>query len=331
MTLQTIEHGISQTFVDPAVLGLQEYGQMETKPGMIYSAKPQSGKSLSDGFYELKTASLSAEVLPYSEKIQEAGQLTSGALPSLFGGASAQQGSKTASEYSMSRQQALQRLQIAWKMLSFWWKGTFGKVIPAYIKCVLDSEDERTVVKNEEGNFINVLIRKAELQGKLGSIELESSEDLPTTWAQKKDVIMMLFQSPNPAIFEALTLPENMPLVREAIGLSNFHLPGERDREKQIAEIRQLLATEPIVDQMTGQEVPSVDIEPDVDNNQLEGEICKEFLKSDEGRLAKIENPLGYKNVLLHMMRHVNVEKMMMALEQQGQQQPRGLTLPWAV
>src|SRR5215471_16513101 len=109
LILQTIEHGIGQTFADPAVLNFNAYRQMESVPGGVYEATPKTGKSIGDAFYEAKTATLSAEVMPFAQNIQSLAQLVSGALPSLFGGA--MEGSQTASQYSMSRAQALQRLQ----------------------------------------------------------------------------------------------------------------------------------------------------------------------------------------------------------------------------
>lgn len=321
LTLQTIEHGIPQTFADPGVLNFDAYGQLEARPGMIYKAKPAAGKSLKDAFYEIKTANLSSEVLPFSEKIQESGQFVSGALPSLSGGA-APNSSKTAAQYAMSRAQAMQRLQTTWKMLCFWWKDVSGKFIPAYIKIVLEQGDEKLVIKNKEGNFINVHIRKSELQGRFGSVELEASEELPTTWAQKRDVIMQLMQSSNPLIFNAITSPENLPVLQQSIGLHDFILPGTEDREKQLEEIRELLEGAPIPNPMNpGEEMPSVDIEPLVDNNALEAEICKRWLKSDAGRLTKVENPNGYKNVLLHMKRHMDIQQ---ALAAMNQQKPQG-------
>jgi hypothetical protein len=322
LTLQTIEHGITQTFVDPGVVNFEQYRQTETTPGMLYPAKPQSGKSLNDAFFETKTAQLSGEVLPFGEKVNEMGQLVSGALPSLFGGASPNS-SKTAAQYAMSRAQALQRLQTTWKMLTIWWKTIFGKVIPAYIKEVKD--DERIVQKDKSGNFINVFIRKAELQGKIGEIELEASDQLPLTWAQKKDVIMQLLQASNPEVMAALMSPENIPLLQSAIGLDDFIIPGQDDRQKQYEEIKILLESAPIkippdpqaVQQamMSGQpapqdqEQPSVEVEPLVDNHQIEAEVCKTFLVSDAGRMAKIENPNGYKNILLHMQQHMNMQR----------------------
>lgn len=315
LTLQTIEHGIPQTFADPQVLNFKAYSQMETVPGGIYPATPKSGKSVGDGFYEVKTSTLSAEVLPFANKMQEFGQLVSGAMPSLFGGQIG--GSGTASEYSMSRAQSLQRLQSTWKMFTVWWKTIFGKVIPAYIKTV--QEDEKIVKRNEFGNFVNILIRKAELEGKIGSVEIEANENLPMTWNQRRDMITKMLEANNPQILSMLAQPENLPLIWESIGISDFYVPGEDDRNKQYAEIKQLLNSEPLVMPLapeaelmameTGVEAqpmeePSVEVDPIIDNHMIEFEICRKWAVSEAGQLAKVDNPLGYKNVLLHAMQH---------------------------
>lgn len=327
LTLQTVEHGIPQTFADPKVLNFNSYRTSEVIPGGIYPATPKSGKSLSDGFYEVKTATLSQEVLPFATKIQEMGQMVSGALPSLFGGQMS--GSRTASEYSMSKNQALQRLQTTWKMLQFWWKDVFGKVIPMYI--VEMKDDEKQVKKDEFGNFLNTFIRRAELEGKIGSVELEANENLPVTWNQQKDTIMELFQSGNEMIIASLTSPENIPYIKRAIGLPDYNIPGEDDRQKQYEEIQLLVNSEPIMvpgdPQLEMQaaemgmpplpplEIPSVDVDVEVDNHPLEADVCRRWLVGDAGRLCKLENPLGYKNVLLHMKAHKDAEKQKMMEE----------------
>lgn len=326
LTLQTIEHGIGQTFANPKVVNFKGYKQMETQPGMIYPAKPEAGKSLADAFFEAKTATLSQEVQPFGQEIQQMGQLVSGATPSLFGGAMQEQ--KTASGYAMSRAQALQRLQNTWKMFTIWWKTIFSKAIPRYIENL--QEDEKDVQLDINGNFINVFIRMSELQGKIGRFELEANESLPMTLSQKKDIIMQLFQINNPEILQTLAAPENLPLIREALGLDDFFIPGEDDRDKQYAEIRELLQSGPIpigMDQM-GQPVegPSVDVDPDIDDNQIEFDICKHWLKSETGQLCKVDNPEGYKNVLLHAKAHLNAIAMQvqqMAMAQMQAQNPQ--------
>ncbi len=331
LTTQTIEHGIGQTFADPEVVNFDAYRQLESIPGGMYEAKPKTGGKLGESFYEVKTATLSGEVLPFFNQLQSLGQLVSGALPSLFGGAV--QGGGTASEYSMSRAQALQRLQNSWKMLTFWWKTIFGKAIPAYIKEVKD--DEREVERTKDGNFINVFIRKAELEGKIGRVELEANENLPITWNQRKDVIMQLLQTGIPEVLAIIGAPENLPVIREAIGLDDFFVPGEGDREKQFEEIKLLLESEPMMDPMSmppegmdpegmemgqmGQpsEIPSIEIDPDYDNHEIQFEIVKKWVISEAGRQAKVDNPGGYKNVLLHGKMHLMMIQQMAALEQE--------------
>jgi len=336
LALQTIEHGISQTFADPAVLNFDQYRQTEVLPGGVYPAVAKTGKALGEGFFETRTATLSQEVLPFFQQIQQLGQMASGALPSLFGGQI--DGSKTASEYSMSRAQALQRLQNVWKMITYWWKDIYAKAIPMYIEEIKD--DERQVELDEKGNFINVFVRVAELEGKIGRVELEANENLPITWSQRKDVYMKLLEAQNPKILEALTSPENIRNLAEAIGLDDFNIPGQNDVEKQYEEIRLLINSEPIqqppsdeqlmmavqqgatpeqLAQIPPTELPSVEIDYDLDNHQIESDICRTYLVSAAGRLLKTENPDGYKNVLLHMKAHLEAIKQKMMEEMQSQ------------
>jgi hypothetical protein len=299
LVLQTIEHGIGQTFADPGVLNFNAYRGMESIPGGIYEATPKSGKSIGDAFHEVKTASLSPEVMPFGSQIQSLGQLVSGALPSLFGGAV--EGSGTASEYSMSRAQALQRQQNTWKMLISWWKNIHGKAIPMFIKEIQARDDERDVQRDKNGNFFNVFIRKAELEGKLGKIELEANENLPLTWSQVKDVIMKLLEAQNPEILAILGAPENLPVIRDAIGLTDFFIPGEDDREKIYDDIKALLNSEPL---QTGDpmmpEMPSVEVDPIFDDPEIGFELVRKWIISDAGRQAKTDNEAGYRNVLLY-------------------------------
>jgi hypothetical protein len=331
LVIQTVEHGIPQTFADPATLNFKAYRDSEVIPGGIYPAKPKTGKALSDGFYEVKTATLSQEVLPFAQKIQEMGQLVSGALPSLFGGQTA--GSRTASEYSMSRAQALQRLQSTWKMLLLWWKNVFGKIIPMYIKEMRD--DEKSVKKDEFGNFVNTFIRMAELQGKIGSVEIEANENLPITWNQQKDSLMALFELNNEAVNATLATPENMPFLKRAIGLNDYIVPGEDDRQQEYEEIQLLITSEPIEmppdpmmmqqAMMSGMEppppmrVPSIEPNFDVDDHAMAADIDRRWLVGDAGRLCKLENPAGYENVLLHMKMHkdMDLQKQMQDMQKQ--------------
>lgn len=334
LTLQTIEHGIAQTFADPALVNFNAQKQLEAQPGTLTPLKQISGtKNVGEGFFTLKQATLAPEVLNFYKIIQELGQFVSGALPSIFGGQLPSGSSRTASEYTTSKGMALQRLQTPWRMMLIWWKKIFGKAIPMYMKCIKDmGVDEKIVKKTDRGNFINVFIRQAELDGRIGDIELEADDRLPITDEQQADMIMQLFQLNNQEITAALMDPENLPFIAKVIKIPQFRLPGEDDRQKQYEEINELINTAPIPPTQQDialyqqakaanpnaaqqpQEEPSVQIDVDVDNHSIEAGICKEWLISSAGRLAKVENPDGYKNVLLHMKAHLSeVQKGIMA------------------
>lgn len=305
LTLQTIEHGIPQTFADTEVLNFKAYKQAEARPGDIFPVKPKGGKTLDQGFFTVKTATLSQEVLPFSEKMMDLGQLASGALPSLWGGAQPNS-SKTAAQYSMSRAQSLQRLQTPWKVLTFWWKNIFAKVIPQYIKTM--KEDERWVEKGKVNEFINVIVSMADMQGRLGSVELEANEQLPQTWGQNRDIVMQLMGLNNPAILSALTDPENIEALAEAIGLDNFEIPGEDDRTKQYEEISLML------------QGAQVQIDPLVDDHKIEADICRRWCVSEAGRSAKVNNQQAYQAVIQHMQQHLKAQQ---ALQQMFGGQPQ--------
>lgn len=323
LVLQTIEHGIGQTFADPGVLNFNAYKDTETVPGGVYEATPKTGKSVSDAFYQMKTATLNAEVMQFFDVIQSLGQLVSGALPSLFGGQL--DGSNTASEYSMSQAQARQRVQNTYKLFTHWWKEVKGKAIPIFINNM--KTDELDVQKKPDGSFVNLFIRMSELEGRIGKVELEAADNLPLTWTQVRDTAMKMIEAQNPYFLEMMSAPENIPVVRDMIGLTDFYIPGEDDRSKQYDEIKQLLASEPImqpgqIDPLTGeptgegQFMPSVEIDPTFDNHQIQFEIVRQWAVSEDGRTAKIENEAGYQNVLLHGQMHYFEMNKQMVLQQ---------------
>src|SRR5882757_4664834 len=170
------------------------------------------------------------------------------------------------------------------------------------------------------------------MDGKIGDIRLEAPEGLPATIEQMKDTIMALLQTNNPEILAAIGAPENLPTVSKIIGLQDFVLPGEDDREKQYEEIGLLLNSGPIP-APDGSEQPSIMPELMVDNHQIEAEICRSWLVGEKGRQAKTDNPEGYKNILLHLQTHAqmmmqmqNPQAMQQAMQppsnQQAQQPP---------
>lgn len=300
---QTLEHGVGLTIVDPAFIDLNAYSQTEVVPGAMIPSKTISGnKTLKDGIVELKTATFNDGSLQFSDQVQSLGQLSSGAMPSLFG----VMDSETASQDSMSKNQAQSRLGLKWKTKCNWWKQYMGKAISMYMTLIQCQDDERDVQKGVDGNFINIVVKKAELSGKIGRFELEANENLPMSWSQRKDVLMQLLLSPNPQIASWLMLPENQPALRATIGIDNFNIPGADDVDKQWAEIQQLINSEPLMTgDMVNPEMPSIEVDELFDTHPIQFEICRKWAVSEVGQYYKYNLPAQYQNVLLHAQQHL--------------------------
>jgi hypothetical protein len=127
-----------------------------------------------------------------------------------------------------------------------------------------------------------------------------------------------MMNSGNPQMMGMISSPENLPYVYQAIGLNELVVPGDKDRMKQNDEIIQLLQSGPVPGPM-GQEFPSVMPDQDLDNHQVEAEICRDWLMGESGREAQVKNAEGRKNVFLHFKMHVMFMRMMAPPVQQGQ------------
>ena len=328
LELQCIEHSVPITFFNPKYVNSEQFRNTEVAPGGMYQTKTiGENRNISDGFHTLQTATVSAELAPFGAKINEMGQFVLGAQPQVWGGSS-NSSSRTASQYAMQRQGAQVRLSaLTGRTVNTFWKTIWSKVVPSYMKDML--EDERLVKPGLNGSFVQTTIKKSQMEGKIGDYYLEAPEGLPQSLDQVRDTVKEMFQSGNQQLISILSTPENLPYVNTLFGLTSIVIPGEKDREKQNEEIQQLIQSGPIPQpgQMPGQmgEGPSIAPEFQVDNHQVEAEICRDWLVGEKGRQCKIENEPGYRNVLLHLQAHMQMLQALSAPPQMapGNQQPQ--------
>ena len=305
LTMQTIAHGIPVEFADPRVINIDAMKDRDNAPGMLYPAKAPIGKNLSESFHSSDKATLSREVAAFTEYINYSGQFVSGDFPSVHGG-SLEGGSRTLGEYSQSRQNALQRLSVIYNSTGDWNAQIKLKAVQLYVSSLRD--DELIGTEYRDGAFMNIWIRLQDVTGQIGRAEPVSSDVFPNTPALIREMYMALIQLKNPMIDQLLADPNNLPVLAKSLGLNDLYIPGEDDRAKQWGEIQQLINTEPVLE---GQPLPSVQVQTEVDNHEVEAHICLTFLKSPEGQMLKQTNPNGYLNVLLHYMQHKQIAEMM--------------------
>jgi len=313
--METINHGIPSDFADPETINFDTYGRFEAVPGFIYKAKPRRpGDPLGNSFYTQNRATLSREVALFLQQLDKDAQFSIGSFPSVYGGPSEGK-SRTFSEYAASRQMALQRLSIAWTYIVDWWVRTMTGAVDMYKECVI--EDER-FTKYENGNYINVWIKRSEMEGKIGGVEAEASETFPVSQTQIKDLLLRLIELNNEYINAALYNPENSKIVQDALALTELRIPGEDQRVKQSYEINELLKSGPINEMQS-----TIPVEEFVDDHNIHISVLKSFMVSSIGMEEKRTNPLGYANLNAHMMEHqlIIMKQQMQQMQMQVSQQ----------
>lgn len=314
LELQSVEYGIPETFVDPEVLDLDEYKNAKGGPGMVFPVKPQvPGADIQKSFYTNKQSTLTDEAGRFRGRLDQDGQFVSGDYPSIYGGPNS---GDTAAEYSMSRQQALQRLSITWTIVNFLWADVMKNATQGYVANL--KEDEHYVEAGAaEGQFINIWIKKDELTGDIGEVYPEGSEQFPISWAQQREMLLNLMQQQNPLVDAVIADPNNRSEIANLIGLPQMYIPGDQDRKKQLDEISELVRGEPFE---TGDPmmpfITSVETEPTLDDAAVHIATCKHWLNSDIGQYFKVEKPSKYANVMLHMEAHM--QDQMMAMNPEG-------------
>ena len=317
LELETVKYSIPQTFADPLYFDFEAYSKSKSQPGLLYPMKASpSGRPMSDVFFETRTATLPKEVEVLENKIQSLFQFVLGVFPSVFGGDA--QGSKTLGEYEQSRSQALQRLNInPWDIVVNMYAEMMAKTVKHYAEDILEDE---SFIEQKGNNFINVWIKKADLQGRIGEVRPEVIQQFPTSWSQKKAAILELMGLNNEMINSILFHPENINLLSQYLSIEQLYIPGDDQRNKQLSEIKGLVASPPMIDPASGMPMgSSVPIEPQVDNHEIHAQALEAFICSEVGQALKEFNPEGYMNCLAHLQEHQMIIQQQM-MEQQAQE-----------
>lgn len=303
-----VEYGVPATYADSEVFDFAGQAKQEVAPGHIYPVTPRPGQSISDGFYTEKTTSLSKEATQLLNMLEQLEQFCTGSFPSIYGGPSVS-GSKTLGEYDRSRNFALQRLSLVWYFINVWWGETIHKSLLSFIDHQI--EDEPLTTQTSHG-WQTKWIRVADLKGSFDRLEPDVSSDFPSSFAQKRSLLMQLFQLGNPMIEQVLFSPENAGLIKSYLGLNELKIPMSSQRIKQMREILQLIGFEPqVINQ--GQVLSTVPVEPDIDDHEVHIAVITEFLVSDAGQDLKENDMASYANALAHLMEHKMAMQAMMA------------------
>jgi hypothetical protein len=254
-------------------------------------------------------------------------EMLSGALPSLFG---AESNTDTVGGISMQRDQALGRLASPWGALQAATAVYHRQGVQQAAIC-REKLGQSQISESIPGENGPITLEISDLKGNILCYP-ESDSNFPETWVQRQSRFQQLMTEAgtgNPTILKLLSVPKNMRIAKDAVGLQDLEIPEADSVEKQQGEFEILLKTGPVPNpklvqaqkqfeqslqqaQAAGQgaqfaqqapqvmqamqgippEVSTVQVMQDAsEDHETEAETCKEWLNSSEGRKFKNGTP----------------------------------------
>ena len=302
---ENYEFGIPPIFADPQVIDFDAVGSTTAEPASWYPASAKPGQTLADGFFQPAPAQVAPDMAKYMEELSgPVSQFLSGLFPAVFGGE--MENVKTASGYAMARDQAMGRIGMIWRRV----KQFYADVMLLSVDCFRKNRPEDVEVPHlgKNDDFESRIIRLADLKGNIQA-RPEADETFPRLKSQQRAVIEKMMGTNDPYVAEILGHPANVGIIRSLLGLSDFTIPGENERNKQLREIEQMMKEQPIeqpqIDpSMSAPPMSSVAIDDLLDNHKVEFEECQRWASGDDGQEARIQNPAGFANVRAHAFAH---------------------------
>lgn len=261
-----------------------------------------AGGDIKKGIWESEPVEVAPASLQLLDMAKNAMRENSGVTPALWGGETKQQ---TLGEAEINRNMALLPHNVTWNFMRRFWSGVFTNGIRQtarfnYSKAYFGGGRGKPVRELEMPKMRALLN---------GNWEVETEEAIPQTWGQKRaQTIQILDRGPELWSMFGMGDPRNVKSLLKTMGNTAFVLPGEKQRDKTLADIAVLLREQPVMPQMPGQ--PPMSSRPAdqfEDDHQLVVQIVREWAIDQPGRQARAENPQGYMNVILWAQEHASM------------------------
>lgn len=313
MRKEGIDYGIPGTWFDSDSVDEEAIAEQRSEPGARYPIKVKNGSSVQNLVMQEDPAVIPPDAAVMGEMMSGAlGDLITGDLPTLQGGELPS--NDTFGAYSMSREQAMGQLSTPWAAIQrLFARATYQGVIQMAIAL----GDEQVTVEDDKGGADSFAASEV-LAGEFGAYPDQDSSFPETTASKRSALQATLTALAGTPLGEAIeSSPDNAELILSLTGLEDFVIPQATSRNKQLEEIEQLLAEQPIeqtgpdgmpvIDTATGQPqlTCSVDIDADCDFHDWEWAKVQEWLSSPPKRQQMRKgNILGVQNVRLHGLKH---------------------------
>ena len=296
------------TVADPEIISPDYVRKYASLPGQFVFAKKGSVGSLDKGFFRVQAAEMNTVLFEFIDKWIAWVRDISGIVPALFGGNSSD-GNQTAYEANLKHNQAMMKLNPTWTEIRQCWAKTKENGIyqaAKYSDGQLYTANQQGVVESQELDNISDLNH--------GGWYMEAEETMPQSIGERKNWLMETLKL-EPDIRNSvfgITEPENIVHIQEAVGMSDWIVPGYDQICRLHDIISKLLMDQPIPgqpgppDPMTGQPAPPGPDQPSIAFDSflfdpvLATKVMRGWLLSDRGE--QLEGSPGYANVMAYAL-----------------------------
>jgi len=295
---ETYEYGIPITYRAADTWDSGADDEQRAAPGLEVEVALRAGENIQQRIMQVRADSVSPDMAEHTkELIGPIADQLSGAYPAVSG--SGEANPDTLGQQVMQRDQAMGRMGIFWVNL----RQGHADIMTLACRCFEAHSDGivKVPVLGESGDFESESIDVTALEGEAEAYP-EGDEHFPETIQQQKATMMQIMDTPQGATLAQD--PENAEIFAKLIGICGLKIPGVDSRQKQLKEISELIKI-PEGDDIMEALAPMVEVDPECDDHTVEAATCKWWLNSAKGQKCKRENPMGWRAVKEHMLKHL--------------------------
>jgi hypothetical protein len=245
LAFNTYNYTIPMKWVNQSKVDLGSLASQKNAPGEYQPVDQDTGVNLASYFFIEPTVDCPASLIPMIQELKgDIAQFLCGAFPALFGGDVGNAGN-TMGGMTIQKNQALGVQGTTWQSI----KEAYASCMKQAVVCAANSRKDdiaEVLPGNRRQKPQPIEISLDDMQGNVLAFP-DVDDNFPESWADKKAQFteLVIGAKQSPELMQELLEPDNIAESWYMLGLENFTIPEKDSRDKQLAEIDQMLQEPP--------------------------------------------------------------------------------------
>jgi len=298
---ETYEYGIPITYRASDTWNADADEDQRSAPGLEVEVYLQPGAQIQNRIMQVRADTASPTMQAHEQQLMgPVSDEISGAYPALSGASAPGSTPETLGQQAMQRDQAMGRMGVFYVNL----KQAHADILTLACRTLEQNIDGvvKSPVLGDSGDFESDSVDVTAMEGEAEAYP-EGDENFPELWNQQRATMTQIMDSPfGPQLVKEA---DNAELFGKLTGIPDLKIPGVDSRRKQLKEIGEIIKSLTPTEQQPMGGVPMVEVDPEVDEHEVEAGTCKSYLNSSKGQKLKLENPMAWMAIKQHMQQHL--------------------------